>query len=101
MRGAPISSCPVHIAGRGTLVVQVVRVGEKSFLKQVARHIEEACPEAWNHSTGGQDTQVLRAGRVEVEADLEQHVVEVAFANKEMTAEGVKEILTEIGFKPA
>ena len=42
MRGAPISSCPVHIAGRGTLVVQVVRVGEKSFLKQVARHIEEA-----------------------------------------------------------
>lgn len=41
-----------------------------------------------------------RFGVVEVKADLEKNRVEIIFYNKEMAEEGIKKLLTEVGFKP-
>ena len=41
-----------------------------------------------------------RIGVVDVKADLEKHRVEIISYNKDITLEGIKEILTETGFKP-
>lgn len=41
-----------------------------------------------------------RIGVVEVKSDLEKRWVEITYYDKEITAEGIKEILTEVGFKP-
>ena len=41
-----------------------------------------------------------RIGVVDVKADLEKHRVEIISYNKDITLEGIKEILTEAGFKP-
>ena len=38
---------------------------------------------------------------VEVAADLERHRLEVTLSNGAVTPEGVREMLTELGFKPA
>lgn len=42
-----------------------------------------------------------RFGVVDVQADFSNHLLMVAFTNEDNTAEGVREILTEIGFKPS
>lgn len=41
-----------------------------------------------------------RIGVVEVKSDLEKRWVEITYYDKEITAEGIKEILTEVGFRP-
>ncbi|MFN3531789.1 MAG: hypothetical protein ACK41Q_04630 [Candidatus Brocadia sp.] len=38
---------------------------------------------------------------MDVKADLEKHRVEIISYNKDITLEGIKEILTETGFKPS
>jgi heavy metal translocating P-type ATPase len=39
-------------------------------------------------------------GAVEIEADLDQRLVEIAFSQKDITPEQIKGVLAEIGFKP-
>ena len=41
-----------------------------------------------------------KIGDVEIEADLEKHLLKVAFYKEAVTQSGVEEALTEIGFKP-
>lgn len=41
-----------------------------------------------------------RIGVVEVQADLEKHQVEITSYDKDISPEGIKEVLTEAGFKP-
>lgn len=41
-----------------------------------------------------------RIGGVEVQADLEKHQVEITSYDKDISPEGIKEVLTEAGFKP-
>lgn len=42
-----------------------------------------------------------RMGTLEVNADLEKHQVEIIPSREDISEEGIREILTEIGFKPA
>lgn len=42
-----------------------------------------------------------RIGVVEVKADLEKHLIEITSYNKDISSDGIKEILTEAGFKPS
>jgi heavy metal translocating P-type ATPase len=47
------------------------------------------------------DALQKRLGAVDVKADLDKHLIEVAFNNRKITAEDVKNVLTEVGFKPS
>ncbi|MCK6469667.1 MAG: heavy metal translocating P-type ATPase [Candidatus Brocadia sinica] len=42
-----------------------------------------------------------RIGVAEVKADLEKHLLEIISYNKDISPEGIKELLTEAGFKPS
>ncbi|MBI2469960.1 MAG: heavy metal translocating P-type ATPase [Planctomycetes bacterium] len=48
-----------------------------------------------------QTTLEKSVGVVEVKADLEKHLIEVASYNRDISPEGIKKILTEAGFKPS
>jgi heavy metal translocating P-type ATPase len=41
-----------------------------------------------------------RTGEIELEADLEKNLIKVGFSKPGVTVEGIREILTEAGFKP-